>query len=110
MILTESNRHHFEQWVELVARYFLYDSSELERVGTRKLIRRHHHHVWRNIEAVISFERLVRSTAGKERPNMTDVHGAESALRQEWELLSAEVVPAKRRRSAAQLQTRRAPK
>jgi hypothetical protein len=98
MILTESNRHHCEQWVELVARLFLYDSSDSERQSTCKLIRRHHNQVMCNIEAVLNFEKLIRNTGTSKHSSCTEQCAHETELRNDWEQFSAELTSATRRR------------
>lgn len=80
MILTESNRHHLEQWTELIARFYLYDTTSTERRSTYRLMRRHHTKVWKNIEAIIRFELLVRNT---KKPS-TKIDAFEEELQADW--------------------------
>ena len=101
MILTEVNKHHCEQWVELVARLFLYDATDAERRSTCKLIRRHHNQVFCNIEAVLNFEKLIRNTADTHsNSNHTSVSAneKETELRANWEKLSSELTTTAHRR------------
>lgn len=84
LIFTQTNRHHVEQWLELVARYYLFDRSATERRCTWKMVQKHHTHVWKNAEAVIQFEQILRNkkTAQMQRH--------EDQLREDWKTLTTE--------------------
>lgn len=60
IIFTDAHTHHLEQWVELIARYYLYDRTTAERRLTHSRIRKHHGHVWKSILAVYEFEALLK--------------------------------------------------
>ena len=85
LIFTDTNRHHVEQWVELLARFYLYDTTPATRHATYTLLQRHHTHVWKNAQAVMSFEQLLRHTR---TPKMA---AFEQQLHNDWTALTRDL-------------------
>jgi len=91
VLITTSNRQHIEQWVELIVRFFFYDTTTLQRHKTYKQIQRHHSHVFKNAEAVMGFERVIRN-------QWTDTMKThEQQFRKDWSALSSLLRSASRR-------------
>ena len=85
LIYTSTNRHHVEQWVELVVRFYLYDRTKRDRRATYKLLQRHHEHVWKSAVTVFGFEQVLRST---QTPQM---QAHEAQLHTCWNELTADI-------------------
>lgn len=79
VLFSVSNQKKIEQWIEAVVRLYLHDRTRAQRRVTMQWLDKNRACVWKNAEALFSFEGIIHTTVTQKMKDQ------ESAVGKAWE-------------------------
>ena len=89
ILFSKANQKKLEQWVESVARLHMYDRTAAHRKATTRWLCKSKDDVWKSVQAVFSFESIVRDVSNGAMQAYQD--SEEGRLTAAWESFYAQL-------------------